>query len=205
MELCDGADNDCDGSVDNEAADATSWYADADGDSFGGAFDSDACAAPAGTVSDDSDCDDGDSAVNFLATETCDGVDEDCDGETDDGLPLTLWYTDTDGDNYGDSTAEIDACAAPAGTIGLAGDCNDADAAVNPGVPELCDGIEQDCDAVPDDGLTLTMWYTDADGDGYGGSGVAACAARRDDRGWHRLRRCRQQRPPRRLGDHRQR
>ncbi|HKI51318.1 MAG TPA: MopE-related protein, partial [Geothermobacteraceae bacterium] len=42
-------------------------------------------------------------------------------------------------------------------------DCNDSDPNINPGVVELCDGIDNNCNGQIDEGLT----GTDADGDGY--------------------------------------
>ena len=87
-EVCDGADNDCDGTTDeDDAADALTWYADSDGDGYGDSATTDlACDAPSGFVSDDTDCDDADSGAYPGATETCDGVDEDCDGDTDEDV-----------------------------------------------------------------------------------------------------------------------
>ncbi|MCB9694188.1 MAG: hypothetical protein H6736_20450 [Alphaproteobacteria bacterium] len=56
-------------------------------------------------------------------------------------------------------------------------DCNDADASVHPEATELCDGVDQDCDGVADDGLTFADWFVDADGDGFGtGTATSACA-----------------------------
>jgi hypothetical protein len=86
-EHCDGVDEDCDGVVDEDAVDASTWYADSDGDGWGWAEDSSqACEMPTGTVADATDCDDGDAAVNPEAEEICDGVvDDDCDGLVDAG------------------------------------------------------------------------------------------------------------------------
>jgi hypothetical protein len=84
-EYCDGHDDDCDGTIDeDDAADAVSWTADADGDGYGDSASGStiACEAPSGYVSDDTDCDDADDHVNPGAAELCDGVDTDCDSAT---------------------------------------------------------------------------------------------------------------------------
>jgi hypothetical protein len=177
-EICDGADNDCDGTVD-EGLDST-WYADSDGDGFGdAAATASACAAPSGYTSDDTDCDDGDAAINPDAYEACDGIDNDCDGLVDDDDPdaatAGTWYADADGDGLGDPAASTSACAPPSGTVADATDCDDGDPAINPAASEVCDGIDNDCDGLVDDddpvvtGGTST-WYVDYDGDGYGGA-----------------------------------
>ena len=83
-EVCDGVDNDCDDTVDQDASDESVWYGDADGDSFGNAEDSkSACDAPSGYVSDNTDCDDDEVLVFPGGEEVCDGLDNDCSGETD--------------------------------------------------------------------------------------------------------------------------
>ena len=64
------------------------------------------------------------------------------------------------------------ACSAPAGYVSDATDCNDANAAVNPGATEVCNGIDDDCDGLTDEGLTPTTYYADTDGDGFGNSAV---------------------------------
>ena len=172
-ELCNEIDDDCDGDVDeDDAADAATWYADADGDGFGDAASAvQACEAPTDYVADGTDCDDGDDDVNPGATETCDGVDEDCDGDVDeDAVDAETWYADVDGDGYGDSSLSSDACEAPTGYVGDDSDCDDGDAAVNPGAQELCDSLDNDCDGETDeaDAADASTWYGDADGDGYG-------------------------------------
>jgi hypothetical protein len=82
-DLCDGVDDDGDGAIDEDAATST-WYADADGDGYGDpGVAVKACAAPDGTVANADDCDDEDEGVHPGATEACNGVDDDCDGEID--------------------------------------------------------------------------------------------------------------------------
>ncbi len=186
-ELCDGEDNDCDGATDEaDAADASTWYADGDGDGYGDASVSQAaCSAPSGHVADNSDCDDGSTGVNPGAVETCNGVDDDCDGAIDDADADVVgggtWYTDADGDGYGDTAAATTACVAPSGTVASDGDCDDGDASAHPAGTELCDGVDNDCDGSTDeaDAADASTWYADADGDGYGDASAsqAACSA----------------------------
>ena len=117
------------------------------------------------------DCDDSDAAIYPGAPEICDGIDNDCDGEVDEGV-TTPYYEDADGDGYGLSTVgPVMTCSPPAGYVSNNLDCDDSDAAIYPGAPEICDGIDNDCDGEVDEGVT-TPYYEDADGDGYGLSTV---------------------------------
>ena len=158
-EQCDTVDNDCDGQVDEPSAiDASVWYLDHDGDTFGDVgFQTVSCAAPTGYVSDDTDCNDLDAMVNSLATEICDGVDNDCDGDIDDAdanVDLntgTMWYADVDQDGYGDAASTTVACALPTGYSADDLDCNDGDIDINPGATEVCDGEDNDCSGAADD------------------------------------------------------
>jgi hypothetical protein len=180
-EICNGIDDDCDELIDDEdeVLDPATWYADGDGDGYGDAESSaEACELPSGFVADDSDCDDGDATIHPGATETCNGVDDDCDGVADEGLSYSTWYADGDGDGYGDPTTGVLECAQPTGFVADASDCDDGDGAINPGAAESCNGADDDCDGDVDEGVTST-WYVDGDGDGYGdpASPVEACAA----------------------------
>jgi hypothetical protein len=179
-ELCDGTDNDCDGDRDeSDAADAPAWYPDHDGDGFGGGAAVVQCEAPAGHVADASDCDDAVVAVNPDAVEVCDGVDNDCDTETDEptAVDAGTWYADSDGDGFGAAASATVACEAPQGFVADATDCDDGDDRSNPGEPEVCDGVDNDCDVDVDEGLRSTF-FVDADADGWGDDRVTveACS-----------------------------
>ncbi|MFN7145097.1 MAG: MopE-related protein, partial [Myxococcota bacterium] len=139
-ERCDGVDEDCDGTADDGATDAATWYADTDGDGFGGASSTRACSAPAGHVATATDCDDTSAGAFPGAVETCDGRDDDCDGATDEAgaSGASTWYTDADGDSYGDPGSVRVACSAPAGTVADASDCDDGDGTVSPAGVEAC-------------------------------------------------------------------
>jgi len=101
--------------------------------------------------------------------EVCDGLDNDCNLLADDGLPFADWWRDADTDGYGDLAQLVTTCdGAPTGYVGDATDCDDTQATVFPGNPEVCDGLDNDCNLSADDGLTFQDWWLDADVDGYG-------------------------------------
>jgi alpha-tubulin suppressor-like RCC1 family protein len=172
-ELCNGVDDNCDGNTDEGLT--NTYYRDADGDSYGSAAVTiQACTAPAGYVNNSTDCDDASASVHPDATELCNGVDDDCDGATDEGV-TTTYYRDADGDSYGNAAVTTQACTVPAGYVTDNTDCNDASSSVHPGATEVCNGVDDNCDGNTDEGLTNT-YYRDADGDSYGNAAVTTQA-----------------------------
>ncbi len=246
-EVCNGVDDNCDGVTDEGLA-TQSYWRDADGDGYGaaGASPTLSCGPVAGAVSNDGDCDDARATVKPGATETAgDGVDQNCDGQElcyldadDDGYrpglvvivsadidcldtgealavepegdcddsnpsvrPGTaegvgdgsdqncdgqeLCYLDADNDGYrpdgGATVVSPDLrCDAPTEAVSSdpAGDCADTDSGRNPGAPELCDGVDNDCNGLTDDNIVTLLYYPDRDGDGRGdasASSVSSC------------------------------
>lgn len=151
IEVCDDVDNDCDGSIDEEVQ--NTFYIDQDGDGHGsGDSTTGACLPPEGYAVADDDCDDAEPAAWTNADESCDGVDNDCDGHIDEGLPLNQQWTDADGDGYGDPNSPVLACGPGGGVVDNARDCDDADGSLNPdAVDQAGNNVDEDCDGYIDE------------------------------------------------------
>ena len=104
------------------------------------------------------DCNDNVAAIHPGATEVCDGIDNNCNGQSDEGLTST-YYQDEDGDGYGNESTTVIACSVPQGYVNQAGDCDDDNGDVNPGVTEIVgNGTDDDCDESTSDGVfTVTL------------------------------------------------
>jgi hypothetical protein len=91
-----------------------------------------------------------------MAETTCDGLDNDCDGATDEGVGgpgCTVYYQDVDRDGAGNSGASACLCAPNATySVAVGGDCNDNNSAIRPGAPELCaNALDDDCNGLTDE------------------------------------------------------
>lgn len=155
-EVCDYIDNDCDTLVDEGVL--ITYYRDSDLDGFGNPNNTtQGCSAITGYITTAGDCDDGKAGVNPLATEVCDGLDNDCEGGIDEGV-IQTFYRDADYDGYGVDTTTLQGCSKPTGYALVPGDCNDAIGAIKPGAAEACDMVDNDCDQIVDEdwGLDIT-------------------------------------------------
>ena len=148
-------------------------YPDQDGDGFGVAEGriTPCSVLPEGYTDNSADCDDDDPDVHPDAEEVCDGVDNDCDFETDeDAIDQRTFYRDSDADGHGDDDDSIKACDLPDGYVIWGGDCDESNPDVHSSAPEVCDEIDNDCNGIVDDGDedVLFPWYPDDDEDGHG-------------------------------------
>ncbi len=170
-EICDGIDNSCSGAIDDVVGGCTFTLAD----------------PPRGCGSDAGECQAGIETCTPAGTwgpcvgavvgsaETCDGRDNDCDGNVDEdpGL-LNTFYRDDDGDGFGAASMTTLACSPRTGYSDRSGDCNDSNVQVFAGGPERCNGVDNDCDGTVDDStndgpaLGVIPHCRDVDGDGFG-------------------------------------
>jgi gliding motility-associated-like protein len=163
-ELCNNIDDNCNTLLDEGVQ--LAFYLDADGDTFGGNIFVIGCVAPAGFVSNNADCNDASIFINPITNEVCNNIDDNCNLQIDEGV-LTSYFPDFDNDGFGNTNLFVQACSAPAGFVSFGGDCNDTTALVSPAMPELCNQLDDNCNAQIDEGVTQ-IFYADLDGDSFG-------------------------------------
>ncbi len=185
-EACNGIDDDCNAMIDDGVQ--TTFYRDGDGDMFGVDGDTTmACSLPAGYAVVSGDCNDGVAGVNPGASESCDTVDNDCNGMIDDGAVAVTCYRDSDGDSFGDTGMSMGACFCPAGWVeATLPDCHDGDGSVYPMQsgwfddaytdPSGRDTFDYDCDGAE------TQRWTVAKGGPC--SSLASSGSRCNGQGW---------------------
>lgn len=149
-EICNGLDDDCNGWVDDGAMGETTFYRDYDYDGYGDPNNAitGTCPIPYGYVFNAFDCDDTNYYIQPGMYEYCNGIDDNCDGNIDEGV-APAWYLDADGDGYGDATQSILACEQPQGYANNGWDCVDTDAYIHPGALEDCTNLtDENCDGI---------------------------------------------------------
>ncbi|MBM4396318.1 MAG: putative metal-binding motif-containing protein [Deltaproteobacteria bacterium] len=165
-ETCNGKDDNCDGKTDEKVPEKSCTRK----NGFG------SCKGQTACVGGEERCD-----APEPAAEVCGGLDDDCDGDVndEDAVGCTPFHEDQDGDGHGaaDGPTRCLCVAEAPWTATVGGDCNDGDAALNPGATEACNGRDDDCDGAtdPDGSQGCKACWPDADGDGYGGAATTAC------------------------------
>ena len=182
-EVCDDddVDEDCSGAADDndtgvDTSTYSTFYVDGDGDGYGDStMSTTACDAGSGYSADMTDCDDDDSGVNPGAAEVCDYMDNNCDGNADEGATIDF-YPDNDGDSFGDSNLAYADCEPPLGYTMYGGDCDDEDDDIFPyAYEDMSDTIDNDCDGfvdADDEDLLTELSLGDDDSESYFASGA---------------------------------
>ncbi|MBK7110244.1 MAG: putative metal-binding motif-containing protein [Bacteroidetes bacterium] len=132
------------------------FYADTDGDGFGDAMhDTLACVLPLGFVADSTDCNDADNTMYPTAIDICNGIDDNCNGIIDEDAVFIAYYIDADGDGFGNPETEELFCSFPFGYVTDSTDCDDTNENIYPGATEILNGLDDNCDGVIDEGLSV--------------------------------------------------
>ncbi len=151
VEICNGADDDCDGEIDEDVTQTPCTIE----NQFGTCEGTNRCIDAELTCIGD-----------IPTVEVCNGRDDNCDGTIDEN------FTDTDGDGEADCVDTDD----DGDGVDDGPDCAPLDAAIFPGAAEVCNpgvgGVDEDCDGLIDEegGEGCTYYLRDADGDGVGSS-----------------------------------
>jgi hypothetical protein len=144
-EVCDAGDHD------EDCDDTTFGFRDGDMD---GVADARCCNMREDGLFCGTDCDDSSPTVAPTSPEVCNGRDDDCDENSDEGV-LDTFIIDGDGDDFGSDAPDaltMEACSVPDGYADNRNDCNDGSASVHPAALERCDSIDNNCDGETDPG-----------------------------------------------------
>ncbi|MBX3250887.1 MAG: putative metal-binding motif-containing protein [Myxococcales bacterium] len=195
-EVCNGIDDNCSGAVDDVAASAPRCWRDVDGDTYAAASAASVCRPASGCATGwttraptagNIDCDDTNANIHPGRAEVCNGIDDNCNGQIDEGVTMTF-YRDVDGDGVGRNSDTRVGCTAPSGYVAAGGDCDDNNRNVFPGQttffasPRSNGSFDYDCDGV-DEPRWTTVVNAPTTG-GLGGYPSCSCSLALDRSGW---------------------
>ena len=135
----------------------TTYFRDIDGDGIGSTSSGTTrnCSPPSGYSATDGDCDDFDNRKTPGKVESCNGMDDDCDGQVDDGLTSVTTWPDADGDGFGWALGAPTSGCGGGGRAQNDRDCDDTNRNINPGMMETCNLKDDDCDNQIDEGARV--------------------------------------------------
>jgi len=141
-EQCNGLDDDCDGVIDDDP-ELITWHLDFDEDGFGDSdLEAESCVRPEGYVSNAADCDDENAEVRPTALELCNRTDDNCSGAPDDGAQMEC------------ALGELVECTTECGSVGTTECTPECRVSLECAPPlEVCNGVDDYCDGVVDEGL----------------------------------------------------
>lgn len=165
VEICNGYDDNCDGIVDPEGSEGCNrYYKDMDGDGVGVAEFKCLCVSEGVfRALETGDCDDQNKFVHPNAKEQCNGLDDNCNGQIDEGENLKgcrPFYFDKDGDGFAYLDKSKCLCK-PQGLYRaeLLGDCNDNNPDIHPDAIEIFDRIDNNCNGLIDENVGMRPKY----------------------------------------------
>ena len=165
LEICNSKDDNCNSLIDDGLF-FSNYYLDKDNDSFGdkNGVSVYSCNGSPGFVKDNSDCDDNNAAINPIALEICNKIDDNCNAIIDDGLTYFNQYADKDGDGFGDISIYISDCKLNVGYSEDNTDCDDNNLLVNANALEICNNIDDNCNFEIDEKQTVACKTVCGDG-----------------------------------------